>query len=293
MNGLYSITFYPAYIHLLLAGLFGLLAGSFLNCLTHRLPIMLNQSWTAAAQEYLELPTEQPPPPFNLITPRSHCPTCARSLPWWLLIPVFSYLAVCGKCHSCKSPISITYPLVEIVSAWLCVLIVHTFGISLDAFALIAASMLMFSLLLIDGKHQILPDVLVYALLWSGLIYHFYTQQRFYEAFIGCIAGYGFFYVLYIASKAVLHREALGMGDIKLLAALGAWAGYDSLITIIFVGSVTGLLFNLLTATLRMRNLHDPMPFGPFLLIPAWLCIYFGPDWLLDYQLFSQYITHI
>lgn len=264
-----------------LFGILGLLIGSFLNVVIHRLPIMLEAQWRA---ECAELNPTQPAPaptePFNLLLPRSRCPQCAHAIRWYENIPVLSYLVLKGRCSACQNPISLRYPLVELASAALFSLCVWRWGIGATALLWSAFSASLLSLALIDWDTTLLPDVLTLPLLWAGLTVAAlqWTPVSLPSAFWGAVAGYLSLWSVYWAFKLVTGKEGMGYGDFKLLAALGAWFGWQALVPIILISSVIGAVVGIgmkFTSGLREGGV---IPFGPFL-AGAGLCIMlFGAD---------------
>lgn len=285
-------------IHLLeyaeyLVILLGLIIGSLINCIAYRLPLMLEQQWHIQASQVLEVDShfEEQEQPLNLFFPRSHCPHCSHSLHPLLLIPVISYIATLGKCWYCKKAISITYPLIEIITALIFWHIFYEFGsqhfIQFMVYAAVSSAMLL--LFLIDAKKMILPDTIVLPLIWGGLLYQYYLNNNAFEsAFLGCIVGYISFYAIRVCASFIMQKEALGMGDVKLFAAIGVWCGVESLILIVFIASVLGLAMNLILISVQKRRINQEFPFGPFLLVPAWIAMIYGPYWIFGSN--TQYI---
>lgn len=221
----------------LCAGLLGLLVGSFLNVIVHRLPIMMQREWRAQAREFLELPDEPAGAAFNLLLPHSRCPHCAHAIRPWENIPLLSWLALRGRCSSCKAPITVRYPLVELASGMLAGYVAWHFGFSWQAGAMLLLTWGLLAMSLIDIDHQLLPDSLVLPLLWLGLIVN--SGDLFVllgDALWGAIAGYLSLWTVYWLFKLVTGKEGMGYGDFKLLAMIGAWGGWQVLpLTILFV----------------------------------------------------------
>lgn len=262
----------------LLAALLGLLVGSFLNVVIYRLPKMLERDWQGQCAELRGVPPPEGEP-FNLATPRSRCPHCNHPISAKENIPILSYLLLHGKCAACGAPISVRYPLVEGLTALLSGFAIWTFGANgagLGALCLLWALM---ALTWIDFDTQLLPDCITLPLLWLGLAFNLYgTYTSLETAVIGAMAGYLSLWTVYWLFKLATGKEGMGYGDFKLLAAIGAWLGWQMLpLTILlssFVGAVVGI--GLMIATKRGRNV--PIPFGPYLATAGLLALFWGKD---------------
>ncbi len=267
----------------------GLLVGSFLNVVVYRLPIMLQRDWRAQCCDYLEI--ENPTPDnnessakfevFNLQKPDSHCPLCNHKIRAWENVPVLSYLFLGGKCSSCKTKISIRYPAVELVSGALSGLVAIYFGATWLTLALLFFTWSLIALTLIDFDHQLLPDNITLPLIWLGLLVNtldlgFGVTLR--DAVIGAIAGYLVLWAFYWAFKLATDKEGMGYGDFKLLSALGAWMGWQSLLPTIILSSLVGAVIGIGMIVLRGRDKSAPMPFGPFLAGAGFIMIIWGPQ---------------
>ena len=267
----------------------GLLVGSFLNVVVYRLPIMLQRDWRAQCCDYLEI--ENPTPDnnessakfevFNLQKPDSHCPLCNHKIRAWENVPVLSYLFLGGKCSSCKTKISIRYPAVELVSGVLSGLVAIYFGATWLTLALLFFTWSLIALTLIDFDHQLLPDNITLPLIWLGLLVNtldlgFGVTLR--DAVIGAIAGYLVLWAFYWAFKLATGKEGMGYGDFKLLSALGAWMGWQSLLPTIILSSLVGAVIGIGMIVLRGRDKSAPMPFGPFLAGTGFIMIIWGPQ---------------
>ncbi|MBT5719732.1 MAG: prepilin peptidase [Gammaproteobacteria bacterium] len=267
----------------------GLLVGSFLNVVVYRLPIMLQRDWRAQCCDYLEI--ENPTPDnnessakfevFNLQKPDSHCPLCNHKIRAWENVPVLSYLFLGGKCSSCKTKISIRYPAVELVSGVLSGLVAIYFGATWLTLALLFFTWSLIALTLIDFDHQLIPDNITLPLIWLGLLVNtldlgFGVNLR--DAVIGAIAGYLVLWAFYWAFKLATGKEGMGYGDFKLLSALGAWMGWQSLLPTIILSSLVGAVIGIGMIVLRGRDKSAPMPFGPFLAGTGFIMIIWGPQ---------------
>lgn len=260
-----------------LAGLLGLLFGSFFNVVIYRLPKMLEARWQAeAAAWHGESPA--PAPPFTLAFPASHCPHCAHRLAWWENLPVLSWLLLRGRCHACHAAISPRYPMVELTSAGLAAGLAAYFG---WGWPLLGAALLTGYLLVlawIDADTQLLPDCLTLPLLWLGLVFNLLSGQVSLEAALwGAIGGYGVLWLVNAMFKQLRGKNGLGGGDAKLLAALGAWLGVAALPGLIFGAALLAVIAGLGRAVWRRHTLQQPMPFGPWLAIAGWASLMAGP----------------
>ena len=267
--------------------IFGLLVGSFLNVVVYRLPIMLQRDWKAQCCEYLDIENKIPDSNessakfavFNLQKPGSHCPLCNHKIKPWENIPVFSYLLLAGKCSSCKAKISLRYPSVEFVSGFLSGLVAMSFGFTWLTLTFLFLTWSLVALTLIDFDHQLLPDNITIPLVWSGLLVNTLdlgSSVSLRDAVIGAIAGYLVLWSFYWAFKLVTGKEGMGYGDFKLLAALGAWMGWQSLLPIIILSSLVGAIFGLAMILLLGRDKSVPMPFGPYLAGAGFIMLIWG-----------------
>ncbi|WNF46152.1 A24 family peptidase [Pseudomonas sp. SG20056] len=255
----------------------GLLVGSFLNVVVYRLPKMMQRDWREQAREILELPTEPQTATFNLVLPNSSCPHCAHEIKPWENIPVISYLFLRGKCSSCKTPISMRYPLVELACGLLSAFTAWHFGFTWQAGAMLLLTWGLLAMSLIDVDHQLLPDSLVLPLLWLGLIansFGLFTSLE--DALWGAIAGYLSLWSVYWLFKLVTGKEGMGYGDFKLLAMLGAWGGWQILPLTILLSSLVGAVLGLIMLRLRNAETSTPIPFGPYLAIAGWIALLWG-----------------
>lgn len=257
----------------------GLVIGSFLNVIAHRLPVMLERAWQAEISDAIGEPPadDSLPPRYNLCLPRSACPHCGHVLRAWENIPVVSYVLLRGRCSACKAPIGIRYPLMELASAGLAALALWAFGPSgtaLAAFGLCAALLAMSA---IDIETRLLPDSLTLPLLWAGLIVNLTdTFASLRAAVVGAIVGYVFLWCVYWVFRFVRGIEGMGYGDFKLLAALGAWLGWAALPQIVLIAAVAGAVVGLLATWSGRMRFEEPLPFGPFLAIGGAATLFLG-----------------
>ncbi|MFI8462799.1 prepilin peptidase [Stutzerimonas stutzeri] len=272
------------------AALLGLLVGSFLNVLIYRLPIMMQREWRAQALEYLECPPEQISERFNLLLPSSRCPHCDHQIRSWENIPLVSWLALRGKCSSCRAPISSRYPLVELACGLLSGYVAWHFGFTWQAGAMLLLTWGLVAMSMIDIDHQLLPDSLVLPLLWLGLILNnFGLFVSFESALWGAVAGYLSLWSVYWLFKLVTGKEGMGYGDFKLLAMLGAWGGWQVLPLTILLSSVVGAVLGTILLRVQRAESSTPIPFGPYLAIAGWIALLWG-DWITEsYLQFARF----
>lgn len=261
----------------------GLMVGSFLNVVIHRLPRMLEQEWTQECQRYLKLPLTPKPAAFNLAWPGSHCPVCKHPLAFWENIPLISYLCLRGKCRACKTTIPIRYPLVESFSALLSLLVALHYGMGPALLPALCITWLLITLTFIDMDTQLLPDQLTFGGLWAGLIFSlwsiFVTPK---DAILGAALGYFVLWSLYWCFKLLTQKEGMGYGDFKLLAMGGALVGWQYLPLVIFIASCSGTLWGVYGMLKRGTHKDQPLPFGPFLALGIWVTLLYGQR-LVDY----------
>jgi len=277
----------PALGYPLAAGL-GLLVGSFLNVVVLRLPRRLEWSWKRDATEILELPEVYDPPPPGIVIEPSHCPHCKHKLSWYENIPVFSWLALRGKCRHCKAPISAQYPAVELLTALLALVSVWHFGFGWQGFGAVLLSCFLVALSGIDLRTQLLPDQLTLPLMWLGLIAsldNLYMPAK--PALLGAIVGYGSLWVVWWVFKQLTGKEGMGHGDFKLLAALGAWVGLSGILPIILLSSIVGAVIGSIWLAMKGRDRATPIPFGPYLAIAGWIVFFWGKPIIDAYMKFS------
>ncbi|AIS19531.1 methyltransferase [Pseudomonas rhizosphaerae] len=270
--------------------LLGLIIGSFLNVLIHRLPIMLDRDWTTQSREMLGLPSEPKGATYNLLLPHSECPHCAHKIRAWENIPVVSYLMLGGKCANCRAKISLRYPLVELATGILSAFVVYHFGLGWEAAAFLVLTWGLLAMSLIDADHQLLPDVLVLPLLWLGLIVN--GQGLFtnlYDALWGAVAGYLSLWLVYWVFKLITGKEGMGYGDFKLLAMLGAWGGWQILPLTILLSSLVGAVLGVLMLRMRNAQTSTPIPFGPYLAIAGWIALLWGDQITTSYMQFAGF----
>lgn len=270
--------------------LLGLLVGSFLNVMIHRLPRMMELDWQQQARETLGLPEDEKRPTYNLVLPNSQCPHCAHEIKPWENIPLVSWLALGGKCSSCKAPISKRYPLVELACGLLSAFIAWHYGFGWQAGAMLLLTWGLLAMSMIDVDHQLLPDALVLPLLWLGLIVnHFGLFTNLGDALWGAVFGYLSLWSVYWLFKLVTGKEGMGYGDFKLLAMLGAWGGWQVLPLTILLSSLVGAVLGVIMLRLRNAETSTPIPFGPYLAIAGWIALLWGDQITATYLQFAGF----
>jgi leader peptidase (prepilin peptidase) / N-methyltransferase len=290
----------------------GLLVGSFLNVVIHRVPIMMERALRAECAEVAALdarasaeagtPEVEAPdpeagpatqPPYNLVVPRSACPHCKAPITAMQNVPVVSWLALRGKCASCRAPISARYPVVELVTGLLTGLAAWHFGYGLPAAGAIVFTWFLIALTMIDFDTKYLPDQLTYPLLWLGLLMSLshpvwspYAEPVSpADSILGAVFGYLALWSVYWLFKLITNKEGMGYGDFKLLAALGAWLGWQMLLPIILLSSLAGSVIGIGILVRKKLGKDTEMPFGPYLATAGWIALVFG------HQLVSQYFA--
>ena len=278
-----DLTFFVSTIFVL-----GLLVGSFLNVVIYRLPVMFKKEWRKDCVNYLEENysakiqldhSSEQKEPFNLVKPDSTCPSCGHEIRAWENIPVISYFLLKAKCSSCKTSISLRYPLVELLSAVMAALCAWHFGFSLTAGAAILLSWSLITLALIDYDTQYLPDQITLPFLWLGLILNLSdTFTDIESSIIGAVAGYLSLWSVHHLFKLITKKEGMGYGDFKLLALLGAWMGWQFLPAIIIISSLVGSIIGISLIIFRKHQRETPIPFGPYLAIAGWIVLLWGTE---------------
>jgi leader peptidase (prepilin peptidase)/N-methyltransferase len=286
MDLLQSLASTPALYYTAVAVL-GLVIGSFLNVVIHRLPIMLKRNWSRQCRELQEPDAvdTSDDQPFNLMVPASHCPGCGHRIRPVENIPVISYLVLRGRCASCHTRISPRYPIIELATATLSVITVMHFGYTFRAAAALGFTWTIIPLCMIDLDEQLLPDGITLPLLWAGLALSlgsiFIDSQA---SIIGALAGYLSLWLVYHLFKLATGKEGMGYGDFKLLGAIGAWVGWQALPVVILFSSVVGAATGILLIAFKSRNRGQPIPFGPFLASAGWITLLWGQE-ILDLYL--------
>lgn len=264
----------PAFISVI--AILGLLVGSFLNVVIHRLPLIMHREWQQQCHELIG--SEAPPAaPLTLSTPRSRCPHCGHAISALENIPVISYLILRGRCRDCQARISLRYPLIEALTGLLSALVAWHFGFSWACLGALLLSWALVALTFIDIDEQLLPDSITLPLLWLGLFFNLFGSfTDLQSAVIGALAGYLSLWLVFHAFRLVTGKEGMGFGDFKLLAALGAWLGWQFLPVIILLSSLVGAVVGISLVLLRQHQRSQPIPFGPYLAAAGWLALVWG-----------------
>ena len=268
---------------------FALLIGSFLNVVIYRLPVMMQRDWREQCAELAEMADQLPAEAkqaerFDLVVPRSRCRNCGHGITAMQNIPVVSYLVLGGKCAGCGQKISARYPVIEAVTAVLCTVVAWHFGFGWEALMGILLTLYLIPITMIDYDHQLIPDSTVLPLVWIGLLmslWHplpgadtLFISSR--DAIVGAAAGYLSLWSVYQLFKLITGKEGMGYGDFKLLAALGAWLGWQALPIIILMSAVVGAVVGICLIVFRGRDRQVPIPFGPYLAAAGWITMLWG-----------------
>ena len=265
------------------AAVAGLCVGSFLNVVIHRLPKMLERGWEEQCAE-LRGETVAPAAAYNLVVPRSACPSCGARITALQNIPVVSWLALGGRCAGCKAPISARYPAVEVLGGLLAAAAICRFGATPQGLAACALLWSLLALTMIDFDTQLLPDGITLPLIWGGLIVNLWsTFAPLGDAVIGAVAGYLSLWSIYWLFKLIRGKEGMGYGDFKLLAALGAWLGWQLLPVIVLLSSVVGAAIGIALIVFKGRDHSVPLAFGPYLAIAGAIALFFGQTLIKTY----------
>lgn len=271
----------------LLAGIIGLLVGSFLNVVIYRLPIMMQRGWRKECFEYLQLNTEPTPggleivaeEPFNLVLPLSRCPGCQIPIKPHQNIPIISYIFLRGKCANCACHISIRYPIIEALTAITSILVAWHFDYTQQAGFALLLTWSLIALIFIDIDHQLLPDSITLPLMWLGLclsLFDVFTTPH--ASIIGAVAGYMALWCVFHLFKLATGKEGMGYGDFKLLALFGAWLGWEYLPMIILLSSLVGAVIGLGMIVFVKHDHNVPIPFGPYLAAAGWIALLWGHE---------------
>ena len=267
----------------------GAVIGSFLNVVIYRLPVMMQREWRQDCLEFLEQPADSETEKFNLSTPRSRCGECGHNITALENIPIVSYLVLGGKCSSCKTSISPQYPLVELFTAMVTVVVGWHFGVGLQALAAMFLSWCLIAASGIDIGHKLLPDSITLPLLWLGILLALFGVFVDLEtSIIGAMAGYLSLWSVFILFKLLTGKEGMGHGDFKLLAVLGAWLGWKPLLVVILTSSIVGALIGISMIVLKITERGTQIPFGPYLAAAGWMTLLWGEQLMhLYFSLFG------
>lgn len=260
----------------------GALVGSFINVVSLRLPRIMERDWKREARAILDLPApaDEADGNLGLATPRSHCTSCGAQVQAWQNIPVFSWLFLRGRCAECSASVSIQYPLVELISAAAAGVCAMQLGVSTALVSALLVTWFLLPMIVIDLRTQLLPDSLTLPLLWAGLSFNLigWGFVDLDSAVLGAVFGYGSFWLIFQIFRLLTGKEGMGFGDFKLLAALGAWLGWQAMPLIILLSSVVGALIGVALMVSGRLNRESPMPFGPYLAVAGWIAMLWGPQ---------------
>jgi leader peptidase (prepilin peptidase)/N-methyltransferase len=276
-------------------GLLGLLVGSFLNVVAHRLPIMMEREWqahTESLSEQAATTDAAPAATFNLWKPRSACPKCGTAIRAWQNIPVISYLFLGGRCAHCKTPIALRYPLVEAAAGALSLIVAWRFGATPQLMAALLFTWAALVLTVIDIDRQLLPDSITLPLLWVGLLATLVGNQGLFvdsaSGIVGAVCGYLSLWLVFHLFKLITGKEGMGYGDFKLLAAIGAWVGWQLLPLVILLSAAVGSVVGIGLIAFTKHGRQTPIPFGPYLAAAGWIALLWGPELLAWYNRFGR-----
>jgi leader peptidase (prepilin peptidase)/N-methyltransferase len=265
------------YLAAFITGIFGLIFGSFLNVVIARYPGMLYRRWQHECQEHLHIPQTEPTESANLFSPASRCPHCKTPIKAWHNIPIIGYLFLGGKCAHCRASISLIYPLVEAITAISGVIVILHFGWNFTALAALIFTWTLITLSFIDFQEHILPDNITLTLLWVGLLLNctnYFTTPI--NAILGAVIAYSSLWTVATLFKIIRKKDGMGNGDFKLFACVGAWLGASALLTILLIAVLSCLIVSILLLVMRKMKKEQPVPFGPFIALGAFLTLLFG-----------------
>ena len=267
-------------LYVVIVSIIGLHIGSFLNVVIYRLPKMMEMQWQEECHSCFPNETVKPKitEPLNLSLPRSHCPVCKTQLRVIDNIPILSWLFLKGKCHHCKTSISIRYPLIELFTAVLAGITAYILPPSYWSLSLVAVTFVLIALSFIDIDTQLLPDQITLPLMWSGMLLALFEVSpiSLQDSVAGAMAGYLALWSVFHIFKLITGKEGMGYGDFKLLAALGAWLGWQSLPMVILIASLAGAIVGLFMMKMKNTEKDTPLPFGPYLAIAGWVSLLWG-----------------
>lgn len=274
-------------LYLTAAGLLGLIVGSFLNVVILRLPARMEHEWRCECADLMDQPAPDTEPP-GLVKPRSSCPECGHQITALENIPVVSYLVLRGKCSKCGVRISLQYPAVEALTGLMTLVVAWHFGLTWQALAAAVATWILIAASMIDLRTQLLPDNLTLPLLWLGLLISIGAVfVGPVPAIIGAAVGYMLLWTVFQLFKLVTGKEGMGHGDFKLMAALGAWLGWESLPLVIILSAAVGALVGVALIASKKQGQSEPMPFGPFIAAAGWIALLWGDAIIDAYLRFS------
>lgn len=274
--------YYP-WLFPLFATLFGLLVGSFLNVVIYRLPIMMEKEWKKECIDCFpdlepKNKTAKKDEVFNLSVPRSRCPKCNTQIKFYDNIPVISWLLLKGKCRQCSNPISCRYPAIELLSGAMCFAVSYLLPLSYFTVAAVLFTLVLIALTFIDIDTMLLPDQITLPLVWAGIYLALvgWSPVSLIDSVIGAMAGYLILWSIYWGFKLLTGKEGMGYGDFKLLAAIGAWLGWQQLPLVVLLSSVVGAIIGIAMLSAQKKGFDKAIPFGPYLAIAGWICLLWG-----------------
>ncbi len=257
----------------------GLIIGSFLNVVVHRLPVMMERDWREQCRDFVTggNPPPEPDERYDLVSPGSRCPSCGQRIRPLQNIPLLSYLVLRGRCAACGWRIPLRYPVVELLTGVMSLAVAWKFGLSVQTLAVLLFTWSLIALSFIDLDTQLLPDSITLPMLWAGLAFNlFAVVVPLWDAVVGAICGYGILWIVYQAFRLLTGKEGMGFGDFKLLAMLGAWAGWQSLPLTILLSSVLGAIVGVSLMVFKGQSREVPIPFGPYLALAGWVSLIWG-----------------
>ena len=264
---------------MLVGGIVSLMVGSFLNVVIYRFPKILFFQWTSQSHEWLNKEPYTDEEPATLSKPASHCYACKKTIKVWQNIPVISYLLLRGKCGNCAAPISLRYPLIELLTAVLSIYVIYRFGATWQSVFGVMLTWVLITLSFIDFDHQLLPDDIVLPTLWAGLalsLLPVYASPT--DSIIGAIIGYLFFWVIFHLFKLITGKDGMGHGDFKLLSLFGAWLGWQFLPQIILISTLVGSIAGVSLMLIKKTNGSNKIPFGPYIAIAGYIALVWGKE---------------
>ena len=274
--------YYP-WLFPLFATLFGLLVGSFLNVVIYRLPIMMAKEWKKECIDCFpdlvpKNKTAKKEEVFNLSVPRSRCPKCNTQIKFYDNIPIISWLLLKGKCRQCSNPISFRYPAIELLSGAMCFAVSYLLPLSYFTVAAVLFTLVLIALTFIDIDTMLLPDQITLPLVWAGIYLALvgWSPVSLIDSVIGAMAGYLILWSIYWVFKLLTGKEGMGYGDFKLLAAIGAWLGWQQLPLVVLLSSVVGAIIGIAMLSAQKKGFDKAIPFGPYLAIAGWICLLWG-----------------
>lgn len=260
-----------------MAGLLGLVVGSFLNVVIYRLPVMMEREWRHQCSEFMNLPQAEEEEVFDLVRPRSRCPHCGHLIGALENIPLLSYLFQRGRCKHCLAHISLRYPIIEVLSALLVMVLAWHFGLTWQLAGALVMTWALLALTVIDIDHQLLPDGITLPVMWLGIAVNLFgTYTDLESSVIGAMVGYVSLWLVYHSFKLVTGKEGIGFGDFKLFALIGAWLGWQVLPFVLFLSSLAGAVIGIGLILLRGHDRNIPLPFGPYLAMAGWIALLGG-----------------